>query len=69
MPDQKFTIGPDAQMGTCKGCQQSIWWIKTPKGRAMPCDADGTSHFATCPNADQFRNRGTRTAHEDDGDA
>lgn len=26
-------------MKTCKACGAPIVWIKTPKGKAMPCDA------------------------------
>lgn len=55
-------------MATCKGCGREITWEKTPSGKAHPFDAkptlvklaDGTvrtgfvSHFATCPQAEQF---------------
>lgn len=26
-------------MSTCKGCGAKILWIKTKKGRSMPCDS------------------------------
>lgn len=53
----------------CKGCGFQIVWVKTKAGKNMPCDPelvkvvteDGdvvtgrVSHFATCPNADDFR--------------
>lgn len=52
----------------CNGCPALVYWIKTPKaGRPMPLDATvaptdtepgkGTSHFATCPRAAQFRRK------------
>ena len=56
----------------CKGCGANIQWVKTAKGKIMPCNLakvvivtkDGkvvsgfTSHFATCPKADKFRGGG-----------
>jgi hypothetical protein len=47
----------------CRGCGASIeWWI-TPEGGRMPLDmmpeanTPVTSHFATCPKADEFRKK------------
>jgi len=55
----------------CSSCRARIIWLKTSKGKNMPVDADTvepednefdpsrhTSHFATCPNANQHRKRG-----------
>jgi hypothetical protein len=56
-------------MSTCQACGASIIWIVTKGGKRMPCNAQRTviitpagetvsghiSHFATCPNADEFR--------------
>jgi len=42
-------------VGVCRGCRQSIAWARTPAGRTAPLNRDGTSHFATCPEADRFR--------------
>ena len=39
----------------CRGCLQPIYWIITKTGKRMPVDPDGTSHFATCPKAKEFR--------------
>jgi hypothetical protein len=39
----------------CRGCRQLIAWARTPAGRTAPLDRDGTSHFATCPDAAKFR--------------
>ena len=44
-------------VSTCRGCSQSIVWVKHNSGRSAPYDADGTPHFATCPQADQFRRK------------
>lgn len=42
-------------LGACRGCGAPMaWWI-TLLGRRSPHDADGTSHFATCPVAGSFR--------------
>ena len=47
----------------CRGCGQEIEWYFTPKGGKMPFDlmqednSPAVSHFATCPNADEFRRK------------
>jgi hypothetical protein len=49
----------------CRGCHAEIEWWFTPKGGKMPFDlmqedsSAATSHFATCPDAEEFR-RGRR---------
>jgi hypothetical protein len=43
--------------GPCKGCGQVMLWTTTPAGKRAPLNADGSSHFATCLKADQFRKR------------
>ncbi len=83
----------------CKACGAAIVWIKTPAGKALPCDAGqryyvekpltGTKkivtkngeviaceytddlqkangvgyvpHWATCPQADNFKRKGEKT--------
>ncbi len=54
MPETKFEIPAGTPASVCRGCGAAIFWINTGKGRAMPADADGTSHFATCPQANKF---------------
>ena len=58
-------------MNKCGKCDAPLKWIKTPKGKAMPCNtalktivtADGKvvqgyeSHFATCAYAEHFRKK------------
>ena len=45
----------------CRGCQALMEWWLTPAGKTIPMDvmkmaeSPAISHFATCPNADQFR--------------
>jgi hypothetical protein len=58
------------QLTRCRSCQRGIVWLKTESGKNMPVDADTftqgqphvfnadlghISHFATCPNADEWR--------------
>lgn len=51
----RFDIPPGTPTAICKGCGEFIKWIRTRAGKNMPVNADGTSHFATCKKADQFR--------------
>lgn len=44
-------------MGRCKGCGSPMAWTVTPKGARAPLDQDGTNHFITCPERDQFRRK------------
>lgn len=42
----------------CRSCGADIFWDKHPKtGRPHPYNADGTSHFATCPDAQRWRGK------------
>ena len=43
--------------GHCRSCGAEVLWCFTPKGKKAPIDRDGRSHFATCPQADQWRRR------------
>ncbi len=43
---------PHAQ---CRSCGGPIRWTVTKEGRKMPINLDGVSHFATCPNAKEWR--------------
>lgn len=49
-------------MSTCASCKAQIMWCITRKGNRAPLDPTGISHFATCPNAGDFRRpkEGTR---------
>lgn len=35
----------------CRSCQAPIRWEKTEKGKYTPVNEDGTTHWATCPQA------------------
>lgn len=52
----KFEIPASAHPTKCRGCKALIYWIK-PKEKAIPVNPDGVSHFATCPNAAEFRRK------------
>jgi len=52
----------------CRACRAAIVYLKTKTGKSMPVNAETvmavdtvfdhtrhTSHFATCPKADEFR--------------
>jgi hypothetical protein len=45
----------------CRGCGAEIEWYFSPKGSKMPFDlmpeetSPAITHFATCPNAEDFR--------------
>jgi hypothetical protein len=41
--------------GVCRGCRAEIVWLRQRNNRMHPYNPDGTSHFATCPKADEFR--------------
>lgn len=43
--------------GLCRSCKADIMWATTPAGKPSPLNPDGTSHFATCPQADSWRKR------------
>lgn len=50
-----FEIPPGTPPAKCRGCAQTVFWVMTEAGKKMPVDADGQSHFATCPQAQKFR--------------
>jgi hypothetical protein len=54
----KYPIPPGAKSSACRGCGAFVYWIRTLTGKQMPVDPDGTSHFATCPKAAEFKNKG-----------
>ena len=40
---------------TCRSCQAEIRWVRTAAGKYMPLNADGTPHWATCPQAKEWK--------------
>lgn len=49
---------------TCTGptCGRIVYWWLTAAGKRSPHDADGISHFATCPDRERFRRQKERKA-------
>ena len=43
--------------GLCRGCHATIYWVEHCNGNVAPYNPDGSSHFATCPDANKFRGR------------
>lgn len=53
-----WLIEPDQRMTTCRSCQALIYWARhSGTWKASPFDPDGTNHFATCPDAQQWRHK------------
>jgi len=54
-----WAIAPAAPIDTrtCRSCGARIAWLRTTSGRLAPVNADGISHFATCPQAEDWRKR------------
>jgi len=49
--------GTVGECGQCKSCSANIVWIITLAKKKAPMNPDGTSHFATCPDAERWRAR------------
>jgi len=43
--------------GNCRSCGRRIWWVITKNKKPAPYTADGISHFADCPGAENHRGR------------
>lgn len=53
-------VDPDIppEPATCRSCGAAIRWVVALVSRKRsPIDPDGTSHFATCPDADRWRKK------------
>lgn len=68
--DDAVELRHEMRQKRCRACRARIIFLKTSSGKAMPVDADTVeasddqfdherhvSHFATCPDAPQFRRR------------
>jgi hypothetical protein len=53
----RFQIPPGTPAKECRSCAATVFWVVTHRARMMPLDPDGTSHFATCPNAAAHRRK------------
>ena len=52
----QFPIPPGTPTDKCESCGAEIHWIK-PGQKNMPVNPDGTSHYATCPDASFWRGK------------
>lgn len=57
MSEHRFDIPHGTPAGKCRSCHEIIYWITTSNGKKMPVNADGVSHFATCPHSGAWRKR------------
>lgn len=54
----------------CSACNSAMEWWQTPTGGRIPMnsmtadDSPAVSHFATCPNASQFRKQPAKAQAE-----
>jgi hypothetical protein len=55
LPD--FVAIADERSRPCRSCGAPILWCVTVYDKRAPINQDGTSHFATCPDADSWRHR------------
>ncbi len=53
-----YEIPKGAPEAKCRGCDATIFWVKTENGKNMPVDPDGTPHWGTCSKADRFNENG-----------
>ena len=44
----------------CSRCQAQIFFVRHSNGVSAPYNPDGSSHFANCPHAAEFRRKGAR---------
>jgi len=61
--NRRVRIPGTARKDTCRGCGQTIYFVWTDRDRWSPTNPDGTSHFATCPDASFFRKPPERADH------
>lgn len=55
-------------VGRCRSCSRPVLWGKF-KGKPHPFDLDGATHFSTCPEAEDWRERRRRARAEANGEA
>jgi len=56
IPDWAIYLGDSPSH--CRSCGAKMLWVESVKNqRPAPINPDGTSHFATCPQADRWRKR------------
>lgn len=64
-----FAVPAGTRPSSCRSCEEEVYWITTKHDKKMPVDCtvegaytptdrdegQGVSHFATCPQRDQWR--------------
>ena len=48
-----YDVPLTAPLKRCSSCNASIYWATTDRGKAVPVNVNGQSHFQTCPHAKQ----------------
>ena len=52
LPNGKF-----GKVGECRSCFSKVVWVRLESGKTPPFDADGASHFSTCPQAADWKGK------------
>jgi len=53
-----------SRRATCRGCGETIYFVRTEKEKWAPFNPDGTSHFGTCSHASYCKTPPERPEHE-----
>ena len=51
----RYRIPEGERPKKCRGCNATIYWVVTPRGRNMPVNPDGTSHWESCSERSLFK--------------
>ena len=51
-----WQLPPDPKPSKCRYCEGEIFWVKSKKGKNVPCDKDGICHYETCPEKKDTNN-------------
>jgi hypothetical protein len=55
----RLPSGVIGRVGRCRSCGAEVVFARNPyTGKVPPYDPDGAPHFASCPDADEWRGRG-----------
>lgn len=41
----------------CRSCDAPVQWVKTATGKWTPANPDGSPHWATCPQAKEWKKK------------
>lgn len=53
--EPKYSVPAGDPGRPCKSCGKTIHFVKTPAGKWMPIEWDGTPHWIGCPGREQFK--------------